>query len=54
MNRLRYAFRLTKELGQFIFKRKVFWLIPILLLLLPLALLVVGSETIMPLIYTIF
>lgn len=54
MGRLRYSVQLTKELVRFIFKRKIFWLIPILILLLPLALLVVGGQVIMPLIYTIF
>jgi hypothetical protein len=54
MGRLHYSMRLAKELGQFIFKRKIFWLIPILILLLPLALMIAGSEVIMPLIYTIF
>jgi len=54
MKKLQYSIRLAKELGQFIFKRKIFWLIPILLLLLPLALFFVGGQAISPLIYTIF
>lgn len=54
MGRLRYSKRLATELGKFIFKRKIFWAIPVLLLLLPLALFVVSSEVITPLIYTIF
>lgn len=54
MSRLRYSKRLAKELCQYIFKRKIFWIIPVLLLMLPLALFVVGSNLITPLIYTIF
>ena len=54
MGKARYSLRLAKEFGLFIVKRKVFWLIPILLVLLPLVLFVVGGEAITPLIYTIF
>lgn len=54
MKRLNYFFRLGRELFEFSFKRKVYWLIPLLLLLLPIALLIVGGEAGSPLIYTMF
>jgi len=54
MKKTRYAFQLAKELFEFSLKRKVYWLIPVLLLLLPIALLIVGGEASSPLIYTMF
>jgi hypothetical protein len=54
MKKLRYGLTLLAELTEFIFRRKVFWLIPVLVVLLPLALWVVGGQVILPLIYTIF
>ena len=54
MKRVRYSIKLMKEVSEFAFKRKIFWLIPLLLLMLPIALLVVGGEVVSPLIYTIF
>ncbi len=54
MKRLRYSMRLVREVSEFALRRKIYWLIPLLLLMLPIALLVVGGEAVSPLIYTIF
>jgi len=54
MNRFKYAFQLLGELIQFSRKRKIYWLIPLMFILLPIAFFIVMGETAAPLIYTFF
>ncbi|MDG2089386.1 MAG: DUF5989 family protein [Arenicellaceae bacterium] len=54
MRKLRYAARLAGEFIQFSRKRKIYWLIPLMLILIPAALFIVSGEVAAPLIYTLF
>jgi hypothetical protein len=49
-----YAARLAGELVAFSRKRKIYWLIPLMLILVPAALFIVAGEVAAPLIYTLF
>ncbi|MCB1702059.1 MAG: hypothetical protein H6985_03940 [Pseudomonadales bacterium] len=54
MKRFSYAFRLVGEFWQFARQRKIYWLLPLMLILLPIALFIVTGEVAAPLIYTLF
>lgn len=54
MNRMNYAFRLAGEIFQFARERKIYWLVPLMILLMPVAFLIATSEIAAPLIYTLF
>lgn len=49
-----YPARLAGELVAFSRKRKIYWLIPLMLILVPAALFIVAGEVAAPLIYTLF
>ena len=51
---LKHLGRLLKEFGQFAVRNKAWWIIPVILVLLIIAILVVAGQTIAPFIYTIF
>jgi hypothetical protein len=54
MRQLSYAARLAGEFIQFSRKRKIYWLIPLMFILIPAALFIVTGEVAAPLIYTLF
>lgn len=54
MRRIKYFIRLTTELVEFAMLKKIYWLLPLMLLLIPAALLIAGGEVVAPLIYTLF
>ena len=54
MNRAGYALRLVSDFVQFARAHKVYWIIPLLLILAVSGLLVVGGQAAAPLIYTLF
>ena len=54
MRFLKHLLRLLKEFGQFAWHNKAWWIIPVALVLLLLALLIVSGQTVAPFIYTLF
>jgi len=54
MRFLRHLGRLLKEFLEFAWHNKAWWIIPIVLVLLLLALLIVTGQTAAPFIYTLF
>ncbi|MBN2492081.1 MAG: hypothetical protein JXQ29_14635 [Planctomycetes bacterium] len=54
MGRLRYAVRLLGEFWQFARDNKAYWIVPLILVLLVVALLVVAGQGSLPWIYTLF
>jgi hypothetical protein len=54
MARIRYAPKLFGEFVRFAMERKAYWLIPLALLLGATALLVVVTQAVAPMIYTLF
>lgn len=54
MNRGSYAMQLMSELVAFARARKVYWIVPLLVILGLSALFVVGGQAAAPLIYTLF
>jgi hypothetical protein len=54
MKKYSYAVRLAGEFVQFSRQRKIYWLIPLMLILIPAALFIVAGEVAAPLIYTLF
>lgn len=54
MRLVRHFLRLLKDLWGFARENKVWWIVPLVLLLLTLAVLVVGVSTISPFIYSLF
>ena len=54
MRFLKHLLRLLKEFGQFAWHNKAWWIIPVVLVLLLLALLIVSGQTVAPFIYTLF
>ena len=54
MRKLSYLGRLLKELFQFARTHKVYWIVPLLLILGLVVLLVVTSQSAAPFIYTLF
>ncbi len=54
MRFLRHLFRLLADLWAFARQHKVWWMVPLVVLLLLLAVLVVGVSTISPFIYSLF
>ena len=51
---LKHLWRLLKETGQFAMRNKAWWIVPMILVLLLLALLVVAGTNVAPFIYTLF
>jgi hypothetical protein len=51
---LRHLLRLLKDLWTFAREHKVWWIVPLVLILLVMALLIVGVSTISPFIYSLF
>lgn len=54
MRRLKHLFRLLKELSSFAREHKIWWIVPLVILLLVVSLLIVGVSTISPFIYSLF
>lgn len=54
MRFLKHIGRLLKEFGEFAWHNKAWWIVPIVLVLLLVALLIVASQTAAPFIYTLF
>ncbi len=54
MRFLKHLLRLLKELGQFAWHNKAWWIVPVVLVLLLLALVIVSGQTVAPFIYTLF
>jgi len=54
MRSLQYLFRFLRDLWAFGLQNKRWWLIPVVVLLLLIALFVVGVSTISPFIYSLF
>ncbi|HEU5079725.1 MAG TPA: DUF5989 family protein [Opitutaceae bacterium] len=54
MSFLRHLLRLLKDLWAFAREHKVWWIVPLVVILLILALLIVGVSTISPFIYSLF
>jgi len=50
----RHLGTLLKEFGQFAWENKAWWIVPIVLVMLLIALLVITSESAAPFIYTLF
>ncbi|MFH1462802.1 MAG: DUF5989 family protein [Pseudomonadota bacterium] len=54
MRFLRHLLRLVRDLFAFAWQEKVWWMVPMVLGLLGLALLVVGTQAATPLLYALF
>ena len=54
MRFLKHLLRLLKEFGQFAWHNKAWWIVPVVLVLLLLALVIVSGQTVAPFIYTLF
>ncbi len=54
MRFLRHVFRLFADLWGFARENKVWWIVPLVVLLLAVAVLIVGVSTISPFIYSLF
>jgi hypothetical protein len=54
MRVLRYLGRLLKEFCEFAWHNKAWWIVPIVLMMLLLALLIATGESVAPFIYTLF
>lgn len=54
MRTLRYIGRLLGEFFEFAWQNKAWWIVPIVLILLVLAVFIVTSSTVAPFIYTLF
>ena len=50
----KYLLRLLKEVGEFAWHNKAWWIVPIVLVILLLSLLVFVGQTAAPFIYTLF
>jgi hypothetical protein len=54
MRFLKHLGRLLKEFGLFAWHNKAWWIIPVVLVMLILALFIATSQTVAPFIYTLF
>jgi len=54
MRFLRHLLTLLKEVGEFAWHNKAWWIVPIVLVMLVLALLVFATQSAAPFIYTLF
>jgi hypothetical protein len=54
MGKLGFLGRLFSELFQFARKEKIYWLLPLVIVLLLVALFIVTSQVVAPFIYTLF
>jgi hypothetical protein len=51
---LKHIGRLLKEFGEFAWHNKAWWIVPVVLVLLLLAVLIVAGQSVAPFIYTLF
>ncbi len=54
MKMLKYLGRLLKEFGEFAWHNKVWWIVPVVLVLLLLSFLIFAGSSVAPFIYTLF
>ncbi len=54
MSRLGYAGKLFREFGRFAVEKKQYWIVPLILLLGLCGLVIVATQSVAPLIYTLF
>jgi hypothetical protein len=54
MRKLSYGWKLLRELGQFARQNKVYWIVPLIIVLLLAAIVVFGSQSAAPFIYTLY
>ena len=54
MRFLRHLFRLLREVGEFAWQNKVWWIVPMVIVLLAMALLVFVGQSSAPFVYTLF
>ena len=54
MGKLGFSIRLLRELFLFAKKEKIYWIVPLILLLLIMTVLIVTSQAVAPFIYTLF
>jgi hypothetical protein len=54
MGKLGYTGRLLRELFQFAKREKVYWIVPLVVVLLLVAVFIVTSQAVAPFIYTLF
>jgi len=54
MRLLKHLARLLKEIAGYAWKNKAWWILPVVLVLLVLALLIAAGQTATPFIYTLF
>ena len=54
MSKFRYSFRLFAEIVRFARANKIYWIIPLILIMGLAAFVVVASQTATPLLYTLF
>lgn len=54
MGKLKHSGRLFKEVWQFAMENKAYWIIPLVLVLILIAVLVATSQTAAPFVYTLF
>lgn len=54
MRAIRYLGRLVREFFEFAWQNKAWWIIPIVLIMLLLGLLIAGTSSVAPFIYTLF
>ena len=54
MGRVRHGFKLVGEFFQFARQRRAYWLVPLMILLAITGFLIVGGQSVAPLLYTLF
>jgi hypothetical protein len=54
MRMLKHIGRLLKEIGEFAWHNKAWWIVPVVLIMLLLALLIITGQSTAPFIYTLF
>jgi hypothetical protein len=54
MRMLKHIGRLPKEIGEFAWHNKAWWIVPVVLIMLLLALLIITGQSTAPFIYTLF
>ncbi len=54
MRFIRHLFRLLQEVGEFAWENKIWWILPMVIVLLAMALLVFVGQSAPPFVYTLF
>jgi hypothetical protein len=54
MRFVRHLWRLLREVGEFAWHNKAWWIVPLVLIMLALGLLVIAGQSAAPFIYTLF